>query len=71
MRRRFPTALTGFPVVIVAAQVLCLGLACTSAAAEPAETWPQWRGPTRDGFVTGPDWPTSVGEDHLKLLWQV
>lgn len=58
-------------MLIVAAQVVWLGLACTSAAAEPAATWPQWRGPTRDGFVSGADWPTSVGENHLKLLWQV
>ena len=40
-------------------------------AAEPAETWPQWRGPTRDGFVGGPAWPTNLGQDHLQLLWHV
>ena len=40
-------------------------------AAERVETWPQWRGPTRDGFVGGSAWPTSLGQDHLKLLWHV
>lgn len=50
---------------------LFLGLASTGKAAEPAQTWPQWRGPTRDGFVGGPTWPTSLGQDHLKLMWRV
>ena len=31
-------------------------------AAEPALTWPQWHGPTRDCFVGGPAWPTSSGK---------
>ena len=43
----------------------------TSWGADPAETWPQWRGPTRDGFVRGTTWPTSLAEDHLKLAWHV
>lgn len=38
---------------------------------EPAEAWPQWRGPTRDGFVRGTTWPTSLAEDHLRLAWRV
>jgi len=33
--------------------------------------WPQWHGPTRDCLVGGPAWPTSLGKDHLKLLWHV
>ena len=40
-------------------------------AADPTERWPQWHGPTRDCFVSGPAWPTSLGKDHLKLLWHV
>ncbi len=42
-----------------------------SPGADPAEMWPQWRGPTRDGFVRGATWPTSLAEDHLKLAWHV
>ncbi len=42
-----------------------------SRAADPTETWPQWRGPTRDGFVRGATWPTSLAEDRLKLAWHV
>ena len=42
-----------------------------SPAADPTETWPQWRGPNRNGFVGGTTWPTSLAEDHLKLAWHV
>jgi len=55
-------------VVGVAAGILA---GSAGQAAEPAETWPQWRGPTRDGFVRGPAWPTSLAEDHLKLAWHM
>ena len=33
--------------------------------------WPQWRGPTRDGRVAGPDWPASLSAEHLTKLWRV
>jgi outer membrane protein assembly factor BamB len=56
---------------IAVALAVYLHLAPVGKAAEPAATWPQWRGPTRDGIVGGPAWPTSLGPDHLKLLWQV
>jgi outer membrane protein assembly factor BamB len=41
-------------------------------AAEPDNTWPQWRGPTRDGKVsaTAAPWPARIGEDQLKLAWR-
>jgi outer membrane protein assembly factor BamB len=34
------------------------------------ETWPQWRGPTRDGVFQGPEWPASLGEKRLKQTWR-
>jgi hypothetical protein len=40
-------------------------------AAEPAQTWPQWHGPTRDCLVSGADWPKSLDKYHLKLQWHV
>lgn len=40
-------------------------------AAESGETWPQWRGPTRDGLVGGAAWPAGLGEDHLQRAWRV
>lgn len=37
----------------------------------PANDWPQWRGPTRDGQVTGVDWPESLQGERLKQAWRV
>ncbi len=34
-------------------------------------TWPQWRGPQRDGQVHGAEWPDQLVEDHLQSIWQV
>jgi outer membrane protein assembly factor BamB len=42
-----------------------------SQAAELTGTWSQWHGPNRDCGVGGPAWPTSLGRDHLQLLWHV
>lgn len=36
-----------------------------------SDTWPQWRGPTRDGQFTGPRWPNSLDEKHLRQLWRI
>ncbi len=58
-------------LLIAAALILFLDLAPSGQAGEPVQTWPQWRGPTRDGLVGGPAWPTSLGQDHLKLMWHV
>ncbi len=40
-------------------------------AADLAFDWPQWRGPTRDGQVEGPKWPTSLSQDQLEVNWSV
>lgn len=31
--------------------------------------WSQWRGPTRDGHVTGQTWPVDLSEQHLANVW--
>jgi len=36
-----------------------------------AETWPQWRGPNRDGQVTGAPWPGSLQARQLAQHWRV
>ena len=33
------------------------------------ETWPQWRGPQRNGRVDGRPWPTGLQEPKLTLSW--
>ena len=38
---------------------------------EPGSLWNQWRGPTRDGKVTGSNWPASLSGGNLKSLWRV
>ncbi|MFM2096179.1 MAG: outer membrane protein assembly factor BamB precursor [Planctomycetota bacterium] len=53
--------------------VLCLWAVC--AAVVPAwlsaetKNWPQWRGPERNGMVTGPAWPASLA--GLERRWRV
>ena len=42
----------------------------TAQEATP-ETWPQWRGPTRDGVWAGKAWPEHLGENDLQLVWRV
>ncbi|MFM7184879.1 MAG: PQQ-binding-like beta-propeller repeat protein [Planctomycetota bacterium] len=36
-----------------------------------AEGWHQWRGPARDGFVTGAEWPAALTAERLAKAWQV
>ena len=33
--------------------------------------WPQWRGLTRDGQISGPKWPDRLDEDCLERLWRI
>ena len=44
-------------------------LPTTSFGAE--STWPQWRGPNRDGQFTGPSWPEKLDTNHLHRTWSV
>jgi outer membrane protein assembly factor BamB len=51
--------------------VAWLALAGGLWAAGSHETWPQWRGPSRDGKVTGAPWPDSLQQDHLTRQWRI
>jgi len=33
-------------------------------------TWPQWRGPQRNGTVDGPPWPRKLDSTRLKKMWR-
>ncbi|MFM8360022.1 MAG: pyrrolo-quinoline quinone, partial [Verrucomicrobiota bacterium] len=45
--------------------------AVSSLAVAAAESWPQWRGPSRDGRTPPARWPDRVDEMHLKSRWRV
>ena len=34
------------------------------------ETWPQWRGPSRDGLRQGTQWPEALDSERLELRWR-
>ncbi len=63
-RFRFFVSATCFSAGLVAAAPQVRG-------AEGGGTWPQWRGPARDGFVAGKPWPASLGAAVLTELWTV
>ena len=57
-----------FVLVVLAAS----GLSGSGSAGEKVEaTWPQWRGPSRDGQISGPAWPDRLSKDSLTQLWRV
>jgi outer membrane protein assembly factor BamB len=52
--------------------VLILLLATVASAETPTDVgWSQWRGPHRDGRITGPQWPSDLSEKHLSVSWSV
>ena len=41
----------------------------SSGFANDSEAWQNWRGPNRDGMLSGQNWPDSLDENSLKSLW--
>lgn len=41
------------------------------AAKEAKQIWGQWRGPNRDGKVTGPAWPERISGKYMEQSWRV
>jgi outer membrane protein assembly factor BamB len=58
------------PIILTGLLFLVLSATTTKTVAESG-SWPQWRGPTRDGQVTGPAWPQDLDEARLQLQWEV
>ncbi|MEM7583349.1 MAG: PQQ-binding-like beta-propeller repeat protein [Acidobacteriota bacterium] len=54
---------------ILIAILLLLLVSPTLPAADWEDTWPQWRGPHRDGRAGGPAWPDGLG--GLRAEWRV
>lgn len=50
--------------------VVIIPLLALYAKAEPF-TWAQWRGPNRNGQVSGPAWPHTLDTNHLRQVWRV
>ena len=55
------------PLAIVTTAIGILAASAQSAAPD----WPQWRGPTRDGQMSGPAWPAKLDPHHLRQAWRV
>ncbi len=53
----------------LATLVVTIFIAGSTFAADTS--WPQWRGPTRDGQFTGPTWPAKLDTNHLGQVWRV
>ncbi|MEZ5941834.1 MAG: PQQ-binding-like beta-propeller repeat protein [Planctomycetaceae bacterium] len=43
----------------------------TLSHAQDTPQWNQWRGPNRDGIVSGNDWPSTLSGETLKQRWRV
>jgi outer membrane protein assembly factor BamB len=57
-------------LVLAALTVVSLS-AVASAQHETASIWNQWRGPRRDGLVSGSTWPKSLSDQVVTRLWRV
>lgn len=64
----FPPTLHRF---LFASAVVCLTFYVSALETADASDWNQWRGPTRDGQVSGVDWPNSLRDEHWKREWRV
>ena len=59
------------PIARTLTAALAVLVAAAAARADGPAVWPQWRGPTRDGVVTGPAWPDTLAGAALTQLWRV
>jgi len=54
-----------------AASIALAAAVAMPGAVPAADGWHQWRGPARDGFVTGAAWPETLEAARLAKGWQV
>ena len=59
-------------IAILIAAALCLLFDCeVNASLKEEQEWNQWRGPNRDGQVSGPAWPERLTDNYLEQRWRV
>ncbi len=51
--------------------LILASLLLLSSRTTAADTWPQWRGPNRDGTILAPAWPEKLDEQHLRRRWKI
>lgn len=56
---------------ILASLIVLTAFVSSWAQVPPGGTWPQWRGPNRDGYSAGTNWPDRIGRDSLKPSWEM
>lgn len=64
----------GAMLLLLAAGLRAQEVAAVAPRAERAAegaTWPQWRGPARDGHFRGAAWPERLSGENLRRLWRV
>lgn len=61
--------MTKLSSILAGAIILIVGAGPLNAA-DPGP-WPQWRGPSRDGIVAGPSWPSNLKDDSMTKVWRV
>ncbi|MEO1999861.1 MAG: PQQ-binding-like beta-propeller repeat protein, partial [Planctomycetaceae bacterium] len=64
-------AISRLTVSVLLASVLLINGGGPRLRAADDQTWPQWRGPNRNGEVTSGSWPDSLSDPRLKQLWRV
>jgi len=60
-----------FTMSIIGAFVLGVCATGDLVRADDEPSWPQWRGPERNGHVSSGTWPGSLQESHLIRRWRV
>lgn len=68
-KRAFHSSLAYSFLLILLCTFSSLTLGDEPSSTQP-DTWPQWRGPQRDGTVASPPWPNKLDESTLKLQWR-
>lgn len=61
-------------LLVIASAVICVGpVFAAEPATRDASDWPQWRGPTRNGFIPAGDarWPAKLDEATLVKAWSI